>query len=148
MDPRDFNIVASKLALGKTSIEAEYRSSISRAYYAAYHVCAEILDCLGIKVSTGLDAYSEVFSNLSTSHDKQLKFVGSQLGTLKSDRIKADYRLSEKGFATHEKAKAVVGQASRMIQLLDECKNAEPERKEKATASIKEYLASLEASKT
>lgn len=145
MDPRDFQILARKLACCESPAKAECRSSISRAYYAAYHVGAEILNCLGIPVSTGPEGHSEVVRNLNYSNDKQLKKVGSQLNDLRSDRNKADYRLSEKKIETQEKAKAAVSQASRMIQILDECKKGESERRKKAAESIKEYLAKIKA---
>jgi hypothetical protein len=48
MTGRDFLTVAEQLAAGGT--EAEWRSAISRAYYAAFHVGRELLEDLRFRV--------------------------------------------------------------------------------------------------
>ncbi|MGA2333014.1 MAG: hypothetical protein ABSG75_14765 [Syntrophales bacterium] len=137
MDPRDFQLVAAKLALSKTP--AEFRSSISRAYYAALHVSAEILNDIGIPVEKGIRCHQSVITCLHNSKDEELAKIGSQLDDVRSDRLKADYHLDDRKIATPEKAKATVSQTSRMIAILDSCKSGNPERKKKLRQSIKEY---------
>jgi len=48
MTGRDFLALADQLASGGT--EAEWRSAISRAYYAAFHVARELLQDLRFSV--------------------------------------------------------------------------------------------------
>jgi hypothetical protein len=45
---RDFLAIARQLASGST--EAEWRSAISRAYYATFHVARELLEDLSFAV--------------------------------------------------------------------------------------------------
>jgi uncharacterized protein (UPF0332 family) len=48
MNGRDFLPLATQLAGGTT--EAEWRSAVSRAYYAAFHVARRLLSELGFTV--------------------------------------------------------------------------------------------------
>lgn len=146
MNPRDFNLVAFKLANGK--IKAEFRSSISRAYYAAHNVGVEFIRHIGFELSTLHEAHQKVIDRLSNSKDIELQKVGSQLSSLRGDRIKADYRLDNTDIETQKKAKLAVSQASRLIDALDTCK-VDHNRKKTVVESIQDYIERIEsASKT
>ncbi len=146
MNPSDFNIVAFKLAHGKNSTAAEFRSSISRSYYAVFHVGAEILNDIGIKVDTGPKGHHDVIDKLNHTNDKELKFVGSQLNDLYSARLQADYHLNNADIENPDKAKAVVKQAANLIARVDGCKKGEPSRKDNAAKCIKEWQEKLKPS--
>ena len=91
MDPREFHRLAAQL-VGGTS-PAEFRTAVSRAYYAAYNVAVQILEEMGFRVSRGPAGHGEVQNRLSNCGDGEVIRVGSQLATLHSKRIQADYRL-------------------------------------------------------
>jgi len=84
MDPRDFLDLAKKLSGGSTA--AEYRTAISRAYYATYHVGAAFLKDIGCPISAGPQAHGEVRNDLSNCGDAELAGVGSQLADLHKKR--------------------------------------------------------------
>ena len=146
MNPSDFNIVAYNLAHSKTSTAAEFRSSISRSYYAVFHVGVDILNDIGIKVDTGPASHGDVVQKLNHTNDRELKIVGSQLNDLRSARIQADYRLNDTNIENPDKAKAVVQQATNLIAKVDGCKKGEPSRKNNAAKCIKEWQEKLKPS--
>ncbi len=121
MDPREFHRLASQL-VGGTS-PAEFRTAISRAYYATYNVAVEILEDMGFRISKGPAGHGEVQNRLSNSGDAEVMRVGSQLTDLHSRRIQADYRLDRTDVENIKTARALVEQARRMIQTLDECRS-------------------------
>jgi hypothetical protein len=125
MDPREFHRLASQL-VGGTS-PAEFRTAISRAYYAAYNVAVEILEDMGFRVSKGPAGHGEVQHRLSNSGNTDVIRVGSQLVDLHSRRIQADYRLDRTDVENLKTVRSLVEQARRMIQTLDGCR-AEPQR--------------------
>jgi uncharacterized protein (UPF0332 family) len=83
--------VARALANEKT--EAAWRSSVSRAYYAAVHVARDLMRDLGFVVLRSEHAHTNLEMRLSNSGDAQLEFAGARLGSLKSYRHQADYDL-------------------------------------------------------
>lgn len=89
MNPRDFLQVAVKLSKGGTA--AEYRTAISRAYYAAYHVGVEFLRGMDCHISEGPSGHGEVSRDFNNCGDSELSIAGSQLTVLHGKRIIADY---------------------------------------------------------
>jgi len=125
MDPREFHRLAAQL-VGGTS-PAEFRTAVSRAYHAAYNVAVQILEEMGFRVSRGPAGHGEVQNRLSNCGDGEVIRVGSQLAGLHSKRIQADYRLDRTDVESVKTVRALVEQAKRMIQTLDECRS-EPRR--------------------
>jgi uncharacterized protein (UPF0332 family) len=119
MDARKFHQLASKLASGTQAVE--FRTAINRAYYAVYHVGVEILKGMGFQISEGPGGHGEVRNRLYNSNDDEVKKVASQLGTLYSQRLDADYRLYKTNVEKQKNAQAAVKQADKMIQILDIC---------------------------
>jgi hypothetical protein len=117
MDPRDFQALASRLASGNTP--AEYRSAISRSYYAVFNVRAEALRSLGFSVGKGAAAHGEVQKCLSNAGDPAVSVVASDLGALHSQRNRADYQLDRLDIEDVKTVQAVVAQAGNMIDVLD-----------------------------
>lgn len=72
-----------------SSDEAAQRTAVSRAYYGAYHLAAELLRPLSI----GPLNYGTIPRFLMQSAVPAAQNAGRVLGNLQSDRIKADYRL-------------------------------------------------------
>jgi uncharacterized protein (UPF0332 family) len=92
MTGHDFLTVADDLAAGTT--EAAWRSAISRAYYAAFHVAREFLIRLGFRVATGDRAHAYLWLRLSNTKDPVADACGQLLQDLRSRRNTADYDLS------------------------------------------------------
>src|SRR6185437_2599670 len=92
MDPRDFLTLAQQLALETT--EAAWRSALSRAYYAAFHVARQLLENLGFAVPRADRAHGHVWLRLSNCSDPPIQKVGADLNYLRRDRNWADYDLA------------------------------------------------------
>src|SRR5436190_21970700 len=93
MDPRDFNALAAQLASGTKA--AECRSAISRAYYSAFNVGAELLRGIGCPPRKGGQAHGEVQKFLGGSGDPVIEAAASELATLHSLRNRADYHMDK-----------------------------------------------------
>jgi len=122
MDPREFQTLASELVLRNRA--SDIRTAISRAYYAAYNVGVEILTELGFKISEGPSGHGEVRNRLNNSGDNEAAKVSSQLNTLHTKRLHADYRLNMKDIENQKTAEALVQLAGKMIKSLDACRSA------------------------
>ena len=141
MDPRDFLEVAKKLSQGDTA--AEYRTAISRAYYATFHVGVSFLKDIDCLISAGPQAHGEVRNDLSNCGDAELAGVGSQLADLHKKRIIADYRLTDVKYDNQKTSQAVTVQAGRMIQALDRCGSGS--RRDDIAQALKAYLRKINA---
>lgn len=85
----DFLILAEAWISAAT--EAEWRSAVSRAYYAAFHVGRQLLRGLGFQVPRGDRAHAYLWLRLSNCGDPQVGRAGSDLNMLRQDRNRADY---------------------------------------------------------
>lgn len=102
MDPVRYLDLAKELVarvtrsdcLPGTAGEAECRSAISRAYYAAFLVASDLLDSIGIRVPESGVCHEVVKNGLNNSNDADLVAASSQLGTLGTERRQADYKLA------------------------------------------------------
>ncbi len=122
---REFQKLASELV--KRNEPAEIRTAISRAYYATHNVGAEILTGMDFEIVEGAGGHGDVWNRLSNSGDSEVMRVGSQLSNLHTTRIHADYWLNRKEVENQKTGQALVKQANRMIQILDEY-YSEPKR--------------------
>jgi uncharacterized protein (UPF0332 family) len=115
--PDAFLVLAEKLLLGVT--EEEWRSGISRAYYAAFHSARDFMQGLGFQVPQAEQAHGYLWMRLSNSGHAPLDNVGSDLNLLRSERNFADYEL------TRDLAQAAavrqVQVAREIMEALDDC---------------------------
>jgi uncharacterized protein (UPF0332 family) len=139
MDPRNFLSLARKLSGGNSP--AEIRTAISRCYYSVFNVSVGFLKGMGFRVSEGPSGHGDVQRCLSNSTQKNIQRVGSQLADLHSRRVQADYRLDRKEIENQKNAQALVIQAQKMIQTLDDSLTG-PTR-ERIIDSIRRYLEKL-----
>src|SRR5579864_4737976 len=123
MNSREFLILAQSLLAG--GAEAAWRSAVSRAYYAAFHVARELLDSLGFAVPRGERAHAHLWLRLSNCGDAQTAATGAALNGLRQDRNAADYDLHRP--LTQANAAKSVRMAEHAILLL-EAAAAEPLR--------------------
>jgi uncharacterized protein (UPF0332 family) len=91
MDPREFLVLAQQLAVGTT--ESGWRSAVSRAYYAAFHVARQLLIDLHFRVPQADRAHGYLWLRLSNCGDPQVQQAGADLNDARRDRNWADYDL-------------------------------------------------------
>jgi uncharacterized protein (UPF0332 family) len=115
MDARDFLNLADALASGGT--EAEWRSAVSRLYYAAFHVARDLVRNLGFVVPRADRAHSFVYLRLANCGDPQVQWAAHSLNNLRQLRNEADYDLSLR-FAQAQ-AQGFVPVARQIVQLFD-----------------------------
>jgi uncharacterized protein (UPF0332 family) len=97
--------------------EEDWRSAVSRAYYAAFHVARRLLSDVGFVVPRGDRAHAYLWRRLSNCGDTQVQLAGSDLNTLRGDRNRADYEVQQT--LSHNDALLQVHAAARIIQILD-----------------------------
>ncbi len=91
MNERDFLRVAAALAGGLT--EAEWRTAVGRAYYAAFHVARRLLEDLSFRVPRADRAHSYLSFRLQNCGDPQVVKAGIDLQKLRQHRNQVDYDL-------------------------------------------------------
>jgi len=95
IEPSEFLTVARKLSAPGTG-EAEHRTAISRAYYAAYHEAAQkyaIRKNLPLSDSLFENHQKFIHELRSQKTSSVARTIGNQLQSLKKDRVLADYKL-------------------------------------------------------
>ncbi|HEY7154407.1 MAG TPA: hypothetical protein VH575_10655 [Gemmataceae bacterium] len=91
MDETGFLNVADVLSRGDT--EAEWRSAISRAYYAAFHKARRLLWQGGFAVPAADTAHAYLWLRLSNCKHPDIIELGHKLGHLRGMRNRADYNM-------------------------------------------------------
>ncbi len=89
MDFRDYLTLAARLVAGTT--EAEWRSAISRAYYAAFHIARELLSNLGFRVPQAERSHGYLWLRLANAGAADVRVAGNRLNALRRQRNRADY---------------------------------------------------------
>jgi len=93
IQPEDFlNLAESWIQSGS---EAEWRSAVSRAYYAAFHKARRLFTDLGFQPPRGDQAHAYLWLRLLNCGDPQIQVAGSDLNTLRRDRNLADYGIDQ-----------------------------------------------------
>jgi uncharacterized protein (UPF0332 family) len=115
MNVRDFLNVAQNLLSEPT--EAAWRSAVSRAYYAAFHVARELLEALGFACPKAERAHAYLWRRLSNCGEPQVQNAGRELNDLRGDRNQADYEVHRS--LPKKIAEGQVLMARRIIDLLD-----------------------------
>jgi uncharacterized protein (UPF0332 family) len=115
MNWRDFLVLARQLTAGPA--EADWRTAVSRAYYAAFHVARQMFTNLGFRVPRADRAHQYLVFRLSNSGESGVEQAGRDLDTLRRLRNRADY--DEIPALTQAQATAAVQLASNIIQVLD-----------------------------
>jgi uncharacterized protein (UPF0332 family) len=110
----EFLTLADAWSRGAT--EGEWRSAVSRAYYAAFHEARRLLRDLGFQAPRGDQAHAFLWLRLSNCGEPQLIRVGMDLNDLRRDRNRADYDLAQN--VSRADAVASVQRARRIVQLL------------------------------
>lgn len=119
MRAKEFAGVASRLSQIPTAGPADFRTSISRAYYAAYNVVVEILSQIGTAPHGGPGGHSEVANCLIASGDAAVEEAGRALSDLHTRRIHADYRMARIDVETRTSAQSACEIAHDIIRELE-----------------------------
>ena len=127
MNGRDFLSLANTLLAEKT--ESAWRSAVSRAYYAAFHVARLLLRDLGFRTPPCADqAHAYLwFALCLKSGDPQSQVAGQRPRDLRSERNRADYDIDN--LLLQGTAAVQVQIAEQLIQFLD-AGGVEPTRTE------------------
>ncbi len=115
MTPRDILDVADTLITGIK--EGEWRSAVSRAYYAAFHAARRLLAGCGFTVPQAEQAHGYVWLRLSNSGHPDVVDAGKDLAHLRTMRNWADYDLDQP--MDHSAAIGYVQTAGAILQLLE-----------------------------
>jgi uncharacterized protein (UPF0332 family) len=91
MDPRDFLTLAKSLQSGKA--EAEWRTAISRSYYAGFHAARQLLLGWGFQIGRTDQAHVGITRRLAAASVVELATASRELSDLRSKRNAADYDL-------------------------------------------------------
>jgi hypothetical protein len=89
MNGRDFLPLAIRLAAGPT--EADWRTAVDRAYYAAFHAARDLLASLRFAVPQSERAHAYLYVRLYNSGDAQVRQAAVDLHVLRAHRNGADY---------------------------------------------------------
>jgi hypothetical protein len=119
MDGRAFLKFARELV--DSTDEERRRSSISRAYYGAYHVAREVVQSCGVIVPKR-DVHNKLQWCLQQvgekSANKDLAKAGGKLGDLRTERNKADYDLDDRQIAKPANCLKAVKRAEQIVDVL------------------------------
>ncbi|HJZ94827.1 MAG TPA: HEPN domain-containing protein [Gemmataceae bacterium] len=122
MNGRDFLSVAVRLAAEAT--EADWRSAISPAYYAAFHIARRLLADLNFTVPRADRAHQYLIFRLSNCGEPVVEQAGRDLETLRRLRNRADY--DDALPCTQPQAVAAVRRAEDVIRQLDNARSDPP----------------------
>ena len=123
MNWSDFLLLATRLAAGTT--EAEWRTAVSRAYYAAFHVARRLFGELNFTVPRADRAHQYLAFRLSNSGEPAVEQSGRDLETLRRLRNRADYDGTPA--ITQSQAAAAIQLAEGIVRMLDDARQ-EPAR--------------------
>jgi hypothetical protein len=88
----DFRDTAERLGQGAT--EGDWRSGISRAYYAVFHFFHQFLQSNGLDIGRGGQSHFNLYSGLLNCGFPQVAAIASKIDGLRAHRVWADYDLA------------------------------------------------------
>ena len=136
MEPRQFLYLAERLA-EHGAFPVEFRSAISRAYYAAFHFGLILLREMGFSIVQNSSSHEEVYQHLNNSGDDELARAASKMNDLRTRRIHADYELNRADVEEKKNARMLVHQAARLIETIE--KRCHSENRSKIIVAIQEW---------
>jgi len=136
MDPHQFLIWAQGRA-EHGAYPVEFRSAISRAYYAAFHVGRNVLKKMGFSIYQNATGHEEVYQHLCNSGDDELAKAASKMNDLRAIRNNADYKLNRSDVEKKRNARMHVQQAERLIETIE--KRCQSEKRSEIIIAIQEW---------
>jgi hypothetical protein len=141
MNPFLFYLLADRLMNDAASGPAEFRSAISRAYYAAYHSARDFLKELGVDSPKGPAGHGKIPIALLAITETDIAQAGRLLDDLKGEQNKADYALSDPLYNRRPTAEDILLKVSQVLASLKGCLGS-PTRKQQAETEIKNWVQS------
>ncbi len=132
MNGRDFLATARRLANGTD--ESDWRSAVSRAYYAAFHVARDLLAALRFQVPRADRAHNYLYVRLNNSGVPPVQQAANLLQELRNRRNRADYDLGPA--VPRQAATDAIAFAESILQTLDALTPAE---RTQITAAMRTY---------
>lgn len=121
MKGQEFLDVAEYL-LRNCPVPAGCRSAVSRAYYAAHHICKEFVESAGVLILSSHDAHADLWQHLAAIGDPELEAVGSRLASLRGERNTADYKLGNPQFEKAGTVQTVLARVREVITVVEGCR--------------------------
>ena len=113
MNPEEFLVLAQTLCGGTK--QAEWRSSVSRAYYSAFHTACILIESFQVTLPQGASAHQKVTYCMQQSKNSELEAAGRKLNAFREARNAADYQLDDKQFAKKKCAETYLAVAQEII---------------------------------
>jgi hypothetical protein len=111
MDWRQFRDTADRLA--NASAEGDWRSAVSRAYYAVFHFFREWFRGQGVDLGKAGQSHANLYLGLLNCGVAAVGPLGSRVDDLREERVAADYDFQKP--VRQPGAPAAVQQADRII---------------------------------
>jgi len=93
MQGQDFLLTAERLAKGL--LESDWRSAVSRAYYAVFHHLRQFLLQQGLDLGRGGQAHFSLYTGLLNCGVPAAGILANRVDQLRSHRVSADYDLQK-----------------------------------------------------
>jgi uncharacterized protein (UPF0332 family) len=125
MTGHDYIELAGRLVASPAvgSAEARFRTATSRAYYGAFHLAVTLLTIWGLKVRQNAYGHQDVYNLFWGSGHIEARKVASLLDDLRTERIKADYRMDDPRFQTPQTAMMCVEMGESVKSRLVRCRS-------------------------
>lgn len=136
MNPKEFQHLALRLA-EHGAFPSEFRTAISRAYYAVYNIGINLLKELGFTIANNHQAHKQVYYHFNNSGDSELIEVATKIDDLRTQRNHADYHLDRDDVEKKHNAKAHAHSADRLIKTME--KQCNGENRSQIINSIKDW---------
>jgi uncharacterized protein (UPF0332 family) len=91
MTPDEFQRTAERLVRGST--EGDWRSAVSRSYYAVFHHFYEFFLSHGLDLGTGGQVHNNLYLGLYNCGLPAVRAIGQRVDALRSRRVQVDYNL-------------------------------------------------------
>lgn len=117
MEGKAFLEIAQKLAQMRS--EPALRSAVSRAYYAAYNCCVQLINELGFKFEKGAPTHARVAQYLSNTSIDEIIAVAESLILLRKRRNQADYNMRTAEFQNHITCQLDLANAQMIISQIE-----------------------------
>jgi uncharacterized protein (UPF0332 family) len=121
MNPVEFYLLAQRLLTSEPN-PAGFRTSISRAYYAAFLEGVAFLLRMGIHARRDASGHEDVIRVLNNSGDSDLAMASTILADLRDHRNAADYRLNDPNPSTLSYADLRSREAGDVMTALTTCR--------------------------
>jgi uncharacterized protein (UPF0332 family) len=131
VEGREFLKVAEHLLKGKG--EAAWRSAVSRAYYGAFNHVVGFYKSKGVIFDRGEYVHKRIRDCMANCAVEEIVDVSALLGSIHTERIRADYNMLHKGFLKKQNSEATVINAKSCIAAFDK-------HRDRSVKGVKEHF--------